>query len=255
MHEVKTTSENQIRYDPQRHVYHIKCYVPDMNPLAEDLEFVVPTASILVVKKDKNGKVLSQGVTIADLEAIINDMVERPHRKKNKTGEMLPPRVQRIETESTDEPNPELSQEEFHALEQKIVNTEASHKQFIIEDDEDVPNDIPLKPVEKPKKNLLEKAKDKIQPPTKQVIKEFRKTLTQQAREGFTHQKLTDTSIAWFKKCGLVKQKIVLMEFPQFRHKLEKHTRIDVRKLPVKARGVSKREKDEQIMQQRGMTG
>lgn len=236
MHAIQTESKNQIRYDPQRHAYYIS---------TKDLEMPAPSTSLLMEKRDKNGKVLTQGVTIADLEAIINDMnarqgaTEKPQEhpigttRQKQTGE--------LETHTEDTRT---------EMEKQFSSPHIEEQRQQAND-----NDIPLKPPPKKKKKekgLLEKAKNAIQSRGR-IAKDFKRLCDNHSQSGFTHLKLTEKATEYFKGAVITEQKIILEEFPQFKHKLEKWTQIDVSKIRPRQKGKGKRQLDEERM--RGITG
>ena len=82
MREIPTTSDNLVYFDSIRNTYFIRTPIFDNNTQPEYAEITVPTATLLIEKKDKNGKLLSPGITTDDLQSIVDDIVNKPERTK-----------------------------------------------------------------------------------------------------------------------------------------------------------------------------
>ena len=213
MHRIQTNGVHHIYYDAKRSCYHIVVNTDD----------IILSSSILIEKRDKHGNILSSGVTLPDLEAIVNDIKNHASNKaylKQEDAEQI------VEVEKT-EPDEELPE--------GINEWEIKQEQVI--------PDIPDVPVKK-------KLKDRLPSTNKGVVKKFKELCGVHSAEGFHNIRVTKEAESYFASLPMSAQKLVIMEYPQIKHKLDKHTRLDVDKIKARKKGLSKRQKDLQMMQE-----
>lgn len=219
---------DNVSYDPQSYTYHVQ--ITTRNGF-------IFTTNIKAQKADKNGNVISEGVTATDLQAVLDDIAQQSNAGQIiKTKSAKEQRVQRVATVPNDPPVADIDEDWDEPA------------------DEEVPPDIPLKDQpkeerEKKKKGLLRKVADKFT--GKDLHKHWETINNKTGQEGFQTLKLTEEGIDYFKKLDIVRQREILMQFPQHRHKLDKHTKIDVSKLKTRRLGKSKRERDEDFFNKR----
>lgn len=223
MRQIRTEEGREIGYDPQSYTYHIQITARN------GFTF---TSNIKVEKCDKNGSVISEGITIADLQAVLDDIAQGSQAGQIiKTKSVKDRRIERVN---------------------EVPDTDDAREPDINEDwdepaDEDIPPDIPIKEQpkeqrEKKKKGLLRKVADKFT--GKDLHKHWESINKRTGQEGFQRLEITEEGINYFKNLDIIRQREILMQFPEMRHKLDKFTKIDVSKLKTRRTGKSKREKD-----------
>ena len=110
-------------------------------------------------------------------------------------------------------------------IEKKDKNDKLLSPGITTDDLQSIVDDIENKPERtKPANKVLEVGKKVLEKITSSTaVEQFKKTLLYQSQEGFTHPKLTDDSIKWFKDASKGEQKLVIQAYPTMEHKLEKY--------------------------------